>query len=74
MDKLIRLLRQLKATRAILAVILLAGLIAVFRMGFPFLTNPESDAAMILFTAIITGLLGALTILVKSIADADEPE
>lgn len=74
MNKWIRLIRQLKLTRAALAVILLCGLIVVLRLGLPSFENPDNQAALILFTTVVTGLLGALTILIKSIADADEPD
>ena len=75
MDNWVRLIRQLKLTRAVLAVILLCGLITILKIGFPILQDSANNqAALILFTTVITGLLGALTILVKSIADADEPD
>ena len=74
-DNWVRLIRQLKLTRAVLAVILLCGLITVLKIRFPILENSgDNQAALILFTAVITGLLGTLTILVKSIADEDPPE
>ena len=74
-DNWVRLIRQLKLTRAVLAVILLCGLITVLKIGFPILKDSANNqAALILFTAVITGLLGTLTILVKSIADEDPPK